>query len=152
MAGHVGKQAIVVGAGMGGLTAALALADHFERIVILESDGLPADLLNRAGTPQGRHVHALLAGGQRALEGARKTLEVHLADARDEERQCLRRGAHNTQYSVFGAALVRRPRDQSKSGRPGRAIATIQDVTPLIRGASFEHWMLAAVARDFLVG
>jgi len=68
MAGHLGKQAIVVGAGMGGLTAALALADHFERILILESDRLPADPLERAGTPQGRHVHALLAGGQRALE------------------------------------------------------------------------------------
>jgi len=53
---------------MGGLTAARALADHFEHVLILESDRLPADPLDRAGTPQGRHVHALLAGGQRALE------------------------------------------------------------------------------------
>jgi len=64
----VGRQAIVIGAGMAGLTAAGTLADHFERVMILESDCLPADALDRAGTPQGRHVHALLAGGQRALE------------------------------------------------------------------------------------
>jgi len=68
MAGYVGSQAIVVGAGMAGLMAAGALAHHFERVVILESDRLPADPLDRAGTPQGRHVHALLAGGQHALE------------------------------------------------------------------------------------
>jgi 2-polyprenyl-6-methoxyphenol hydroxylase-like FAD-dependent oxidoreductase len=52
---------------MGGLTAAGALADHFERVLVLEGDVLPADPLDRHGVPQGRHVHALLAGGQRAL-------------------------------------------------------------------------------------
>jgi 2-polyprenyl-6-methoxyphenol hydroxylase-like FAD-dependent oxidoreductase len=62
----VGEQAVVVGAGMGGLAAA-ALADHFERVVVLERDTLPPDATHRAGTPQSRHIHALLAGGQRAL-------------------------------------------------------------------------------------
>jgi len=66
MAGYHGRQAIVVGAGMGGPTSARTLADHFERVVILENDRLSTDPLNRAGTPQGRHVHMLLAGGQRA--------------------------------------------------------------------------------------
>ena len=55
-------HAVVVGAGMGGLTAARALADYFQRVVILESDRLPADPLDRAGTPRRRHVHALIAG------------------------------------------------------------------------------------------
>src|SRR5271167_762806 len=63
----VGKQAIVVGAGMGGLAAAGALADHFEQVVVLERDTLPLDAAHRAGTPQSRHIHGLLAGGQRAL-------------------------------------------------------------------------------------
>jgi 2-polyprenyl-6-methoxyphenol hydroxylase-like FAD-dependent oxidoreductase len=63
----VGGQAIVVGAGMGGLTAARALADHFERVLVLERDTLPREAADRAGVPQGKHVHALLAGGQRAL-------------------------------------------------------------------------------------
>ncbi len=67
MAGFIGRQAVVIGAGMGGLTAARALADHFERVLVLEGDVLPPDPLDRHGVPQGRHVHALLAGGQRAL-------------------------------------------------------------------------------------
>jgi len=64
----IGKQALIVGAGMGGLTAARVLADYFERVLVLERDTLPAHAQDRAGTPQGKHVHALLAGGQRALE------------------------------------------------------------------------------------
>src|ERR1700752_425050 len=67
MAELIGRQAVVIGAGMGGLTAARVLADHFERVLVLERDALPADPLDRHGVPQGRHVHALLAGGQRAL-------------------------------------------------------------------------------------
>ena len=63
----IGKQAVVVGAGMGGLTAARALADHFERVLVLERDALPREAADRSGVPQGKHVHALLAGGQRAL-------------------------------------------------------------------------------------
>jgi 2-polyprenyl-6-methoxyphenol hydroxylase-like FAD-dependent oxidoreductase len=57
----------VIGAGIGGLTAARAVADYFERVVVLERDTLPERVVPRAGVPQGRHVHALLAGGQRAL-------------------------------------------------------------------------------------
>ena len=67
MSNFIGQQAVVIGAGMGGLTAARALADHFERVLMLEGDVLPADPLDRHGVPQGRHVHALLAGGQHAL-------------------------------------------------------------------------------------
>ena len=67
MEGLMGKRAIVIGAGMGGLTAAQALAGHFERVVVLESDVLSDDAGDRAGVPQGKHVHLLLAGGQRAL-------------------------------------------------------------------------------------
>src|SRR5215468_6692369 len=63
----IARQALVLGAGMGGLTAARALANHFERVVVLERDALPGHPEDRPGVPQGRHVHALLAGGQRAL-------------------------------------------------------------------------------------
>jgi 2-polyprenyl-6-methoxyphenol hydroxylase-like FAD-dependent oxidoreductase len=68
---HIGRRAVVVGAGIGGLAAAGALADFFERVVVLERDVLPAADErapgDRAGTPQSRHIHALLAGGERAL-------------------------------------------------------------------------------------
>jgi 2-polyprenyl-6-methoxyphenol hydroxylase-like FAD-dependent oxidoreductase len=64
----VGRQAVVVGAGMAGLPAARALADFFEHVVVLERDTLPLDASHRAGTPQAWHTHALLRGGQQALD------------------------------------------------------------------------------------
>jgi 2-polyprenyl-6-methoxyphenol hydroxylase-like FAD-dependent oxidoreductase len=63
----IGKQAVVFGAGMGGLAAAGALAGCFEQVFVLERDTLPSEPAYRAGTPQARHVHALLLSGQRAL-------------------------------------------------------------------------------------
>ena len=45
----IGKQAVVIGAGMGGLTAAGALADHFDQVVVLERDTLPSEPTYRAG-------------------------------------------------------------------------------------------------------
>ena len=63
----IGEQAIVIGGGMAGLAAAGALANHFEKVVVLERDFLPPNVSERPGTPQCRHIHALLAGGQCAL-------------------------------------------------------------------------------------
>jgi 2-polyprenyl-6-methoxyphenol hydroxylase-like FAD-dependent oxidoreductase len=65
----LGREAIVVGGGMGGLVAGRVLSDYFEHVTILERDAL-ADTGTgaRAGVPQGKHLHALLAGGQRVLE------------------------------------------------------------------------------------
>ncbi len=62
------KQAVVIGAGMGGIAAGKALAPHFERVIVLDRDALPEGSAPRAGTPQARHAHVLLAGGQKALE------------------------------------------------------------------------------------
>jgi 2-polyprenyl-6-methoxyphenol hydroxylase-like FAD-dependent oxidoreductase len=81
MSSFIGRQAIVIGAGMGGLTAARVLADHFERVLVLEGDVLPGAPLDRHGVPQGRHVHALLAGGQRALSELFPGFEDDLARA-----------------------------------------------------------------------
>jgi 2-polyprenyl-6-methoxyphenol hydroxylase-like FAD-dependent oxidoreductase len=64
----IGQHAVVVGAGIAGLTAARVLSEHFERVLLLERDTLPAGPVDRAGIPQGKHVHVVLAGGQRALE------------------------------------------------------------------------------------
>src|SRR5262245_6491964 len=81
MAELIGRQAAVIGAGMGGLTAARALADHFEHVLVLERDALPGNALDRHGVPQGRHVHALLAGGQRALSELFPGFEANLERA-----------------------------------------------------------------------
>jgi 2-polyprenyl-6-methoxyphenol hydroxylase-like FAD-dependent oxidoreductase len=64
----LGQRAVVIGAGMGGLSAAGALAKYFERVEILERDRLTGSAASRSGTPQDRHPHGLLAGGLRALD------------------------------------------------------------------------------------
>jgi 2-polyprenyl-6-methoxyphenol hydroxylase-like FAD-dependent oxidoreductase len=81
MSRQLTHTAVVIGAGMGGLAAARALADRFDRVVVLERDTLPAGPLERPGTPQGRHLHALLAGGLRAFETLFPGFEQELAAA-----------------------------------------------------------------------
>lgn len=61
------KHAVVVGAGIGGLAAAMALSTLFGTVTVLERDALPETPAPRIGTPQCRLVHILLAGGLRAL-------------------------------------------------------------------------------------
>jgi 2-polyprenyl-6-methoxyphenol hydroxylase-like FAD-dependent oxidoreductase len=68
MTAQVGRQAVVIGAGIGGLAAACAVSDYFENVIVLERDELPERATSRAGTPQAQHTHALLGGGARALE------------------------------------------------------------------------------------
>jgi flavin-dependent dehydrogenase len=67
MSASLAKQAIVIGAGMSGLGAAAALADRFDRVIVLERDVLPNVASVRPGTPQSAHPHILLFGGLRAL-------------------------------------------------------------------------------------
>jgi 2-polyprenyl-6-methoxyphenol hydroxylase-like FAD-dependent oxidoreductase len=62
------EHAIVIGASMGGLAAAAAVAPHFARVTVLDRDELPADASPRRGVPQGRHAHGIQPGGLRALE------------------------------------------------------------------------------------
>jgi 2-polyprenyl-6-methoxyphenol hydroxylase-like FAD-dependent oxidoreductase len=77
----LGRRAVVVGAGIGGLSAAGALAKYFDRVDIIERDGLPASAGSRSGTPQDRHPHGLLAGGLRALDRIFPGFECDLAAA-----------------------------------------------------------------------
>ncbi len=81
MSGLIGKHAIVVGAGMAGLAAAQALSSHFAQVTVLERDALPPDAAPRPGIPQGRHVHALLAGGLAALKELLPGIEADLERA-----------------------------------------------------------------------
>jgi 2-polyprenyl-6-methoxyphenol hydroxylase-like FAD-dependent oxidoreductase len=67
MSNVMGRRALVIGAGMSGLAAAGALADHFEQVVVLERDRLADQPAPRPGTPQCRQIHGLLSGGLAAL-------------------------------------------------------------------------------------
>ncbi|GAA3742987.1 FAD-binding monooxygenase [Streptomyces tremellae] len=62
------RHAVVIGASVGGLLAARALSDHYERVTVLDRDRLPGRAAPRRGVPQGRHVHALLSSGGTALD------------------------------------------------------------------------------------
>jgi 2-polyprenyl-6-methoxyphenol hydroxylase-like FAD-dependent oxidoreductase len=64
----IGDHAVVLGASMAGLLTAQTLSDFFETVTVVERDVLPDGAANRRGVPQGRHLHALLAGGAHALE------------------------------------------------------------------------------------
>ncbi len=75
------RQAIVIGAGIGGLAAAQALSRHFDRVTVLDRDALPSAAEARIGTPQARHGHALLPSGQQALERLFPGLQQALEDA-----------------------------------------------------------------------
>ncbi|KOV86373.1 NAD(P)/FAD-dependent oxidoreductase [Nocardia sp. NRRL S-836] len=58
----------VLGGGVAGLLAARVLADHADRVVIIEPDGAGSAGEVRPGVPQGSQAHALLPGGQRQIE------------------------------------------------------------------------------------
>jgi 2-polyprenyl-6-methoxyphenol hydroxylase-like FAD-dependent oxidoreductase len=77
----IGRHAIVVGAGIGGLTAAKALSSSFETVTVLERDALPSAPIARSGTPQARQIHVLLRGGLDALSGLLPDFETELERA-----------------------------------------------------------------------
>jgi 2-polyprenyl-6-methoxyphenol hydroxylase-like FAD-dependent oxidoreductase len=64
----VQDRAIVIGAGMAGLMAAVALSDFFDDVLIIEKDALPRSPELRKGVPQGAHVHTFLGYAVEAME------------------------------------------------------------------------------------
>lgn len=62
------RHAIVMGASMAGLLAARVLSEHYQRVTLIERDRLPADVENRKGVPQGRHLHVLQAKGEQIIQ------------------------------------------------------------------------------------
>jgi len=61
------RHAIVLGGSMAGLGAARALANHFERVTLVERDEIAQCTEHRKGVPQGQHAHGLLPSGYRVL-------------------------------------------------------------------------------------
>jgi 2-polyprenyl-6-methoxyphenol hydroxylase-like FAD-dependent oxidoreductase len=61
-------HAIVLGGSIAGLLAARVLADAYDQVTVADRDELLPGSKPRRGTPQARHIHALLARGQQALE------------------------------------------------------------------------------------
>ena len=78
---RAGKTAVVVGAGIGGLAAAAALAGRFDQVTVLERDILPKGPEPRDGAPQSRHDHMLLVGGLEALRRLAPGFDADLLEA-----------------------------------------------------------------------
>ncbi|MER8234999.1 FAD-dependent monooxygenase [Streptomyces sp. NPDC094049] len=62
------RHAVVIGGSLAGLLAARVLAEHAEKVTVVERDRFPEGPESRSGVPQGRHLHVLIHGGQRALD------------------------------------------------------------------------------------
>jgi 2-polyprenyl-6-methoxyphenol hydroxylase-like FAD-dependent oxidoreductase len=65
---RIGEHAVVLGASMAGLLSARVLADHFDRVTLVDRDAMPEIGINRRGVPQGRHLHGLHPRGREILE------------------------------------------------------------------------------------
>jgi 2-polyprenyl-6-methoxyphenol hydroxylase-like FAD-dependent oxidoreductase len=66
---------------MAGMFAARALADHFERVTVIERDTLPEGPEFRKGVPQSRHFHILLVRGKQGFEHFFPGIEADLIAA-----------------------------------------------------------------------
>ena len=104
--GHARRHhAVVIGASMGGLLAARALADFYERVTVLERDRFPPAGEPRKGVPQGRHAHGLLASGREALEDFFPGLTAELVDQGAQTGD----GIANVRWYLDGAYHCRFP-------------------------------------------
>lgn len=75
-------RALVLGSGIAGLVVGRILADHFERVVILDRDVLPEEPEHRKGVPQGPHTHLLPANAFDILVELFPDIERDLEEAR----------------------------------------------------------------------
>lgn len=77
----IGEHAVVIGASMAGLLAASVLSERYRRVTVVERDALPQVGEPRRAVPQGRHAHALLGGGLRAIETLLPGITAELVEA-----------------------------------------------------------------------
>ena len=98
---QIGEHAVVLGGSLAGLAGAAVLAQRFERVTIVERDGLPETGRHRKGVPQGRHVHVLMPAGLRGLTelfpGILEELRQHGAQVFD---------ARALRFNIAGGSLL----------------------------------------------
>jgi len=61
-------HAVVIGTSITGMLTARILADHFQRVTILDQDDLPDSPVTRRGVPQAGHIHQVMARGSQIFE------------------------------------------------------------------------------------
>ena len=68
MSSQHSSHAVVIGGSIAGLLAARVLAEHFERVTVIERDYYPDNPEPRSGVPQSNQGHFLLVRGKQILE------------------------------------------------------------------------------------
>jgi 2-polyprenyl-6-methoxyphenol hydroxylase-like FAD-dependent oxidoreductase len=111
MSGQIGDRAVVLGASLAGLVAVRVLADAYAQVTVIDRDQLPEGPVHRRGVPHGRHIHALAARGQQALEelfpGLTTELIAHGAPAGDMLADArLYLGGHRLRRAHAGLVLL----------------------------------------------
>ena len=79
MSDRSGDHAVVLGGSIAGLLAARVLAEAYDQVTVVDRDQLLPGSQPRRGTPQDRHIHALLARGQQVMEQLFPGLTAELA-------------------------------------------------------------------------
>ena len=74
------NHVLVIGGSISGLLSARILAEHFEKVTIIERDKLPENPQARQGVPQSIQPHILLARGYRILEELFPSLGTELTE------------------------------------------------------------------------
>lgn len=101
--GKIGEHAVVIGASVGGLSAASALAEFYEQVTVVDRDRMPAGDEGRRAVPQGRHCHALLPRGVEALD----TLLPGIVDELIEAGAPTYEAMSDFRFSVAGHEIAR---------------------------------------------
>jgi 2-polyprenyl-6-methoxyphenol hydroxylase-like FAD-dependent oxidoreductase len=73
-----GTHAVVLGGSLAGLLAARVLADHYDRVVVIDRDPPTTGPGHRRGVPQDRHLHGLHPRGLQILDELFPGLEAEL--------------------------------------------------------------------------
>ncbi|MGI8329081.1 FAD-dependent oxidoreductase [Actinomadura scrupuli] len=75
------EHAVVIGGSLAGLLAARVLADHFDKVTVIDRDRFPEDPAFRPGIPQARHLHVLWTKGLEIIEDLFPGIEAELLAA-----------------------------------------------------------------------
>lgn len=131
----LGDRAVVLGGSIAGLLTARVLADHYARVVVVERDEWPAGAAHRQGVPQGRHIHALLARGQQALDELFPDFTAQLVargartgDVLGDARHCFGEHRFRRRASGLVAVCVSRPMLEDLARTRVRALPAVQIV------------------------
>jgi 2-polyprenyl-6-methoxyphenol hydroxylase-like FAD-dependent oxidoreductase len=110
------KSAVVIGGSMGGLLAARVLANHFDRVTVIERDPIPSATETHRGVPQGHHAHVLLMAGARVVEQLFPGFDAELQAGGAESFDF----SADLRWQIDGALLSRHPSDFTcvSSSRP----------------------------------